>query len=76
MNPAAIGLLYLMDIHMVSFRDFEPWFRPKVLWVEWWVEFVFVQETFKGEECSEGSQKLFNVGRKLGYNIYRSVTPQ
>ena len=31
------------------YRDLEPWFRPKVLWVEWWRCFILEVDQYKGD---------------------------
>ena len=43
-----VGLLFL-NLKNFSHRDLEPWFRPQVLWVEWWRNFILEVDQYKGD---------------------------
>ena len=39
--------IYCGLVHM--HRDLEPWFRPQVIWVEWWRNFILEVDQYKGD---------------------------
>ena len=63
----------------VILSDLDPRFRPRVLWVEWFLRFEFYDyDNMILEDdnwCTPGSASLFEVPKKLGYQIFSPSMP-
>jgi len=53
-------------------KSFPPWFRPKIIWTEWYPGFEMEQ---KINGCTQESASFFSICRSLGYNIYKTELP-
>ena len=63
----------------VILSDLDPRFRPRVLWVEWFLRYEFydwdklIMEDY--DWCTPGSASLFDIPHKLGYQVFKPSMP-
>ena len=58
----------------VILRSLPSWFRPKLIWTEWFVGFESGKRDSKSS-CSQKSSDFFTLCRSLGYQIFRNELP-
>jgi hypothetical protein len=63
----------------VILSDMDPQFRPRVLWVEWFLRFKFYDwdklVLEDDDECTPGSARLFDIPHSLGYQVFNPYFP-
>ena len=63
----------------VILSDMDPRFRPRVLWVEWFLRFEFYDwdnlVLEDDDECTPGSASLFDIPHSLGYQVFNPYFP-
>ena len=63
----------------VILSDMDPRFRPRVLWVEWFLRFKFYDwdnlVLEDEDECTPGSKSLFDIPQSLGYQVFNPYFP-
>ena len=63
----------------VILSDMDPKFRPRVLWVEWFLLYEFYDWDNKILEdddwCTPGSASLFDIPHSLGYQVFSPSMP-